>query len=70
MVVVDFSPCSHGTWRNVFNTAEAKELFTDLESHVLTHEMHVTKEQAWARVLSRRYITALPEAEQKVRRSL
>jgi ubiquinone/menaquinone biosynthesis C-methylase UbiE len=58
-------------WQNVFELSEAREkLFTfPLKKKSFQQTIFVTKDEVWKRVLSKSYITSLPESEQLILRN-
>lgn len=53
-----------GQWREVFAHPETRALFPGpLQTKVVLQEMLITKAQAWERVKSKSYISALPPGE-------
>ncbi|KAJ7562673.1 hypothetical protein O6H91_03G079800 [Diphasiastrum complanatum] len=55
-----------GLWRGVWGTAEARELFTELEKGGrFEHEMVCTEEMVYGRVVSKSYIACWPAEEKE-----
>lgn len=52
-------------WRQIWNTPLSKELFDVVHDYQVPYFPQATKQSAWDRIISKSYVSILPEAEQK-----
>ena len=53
-----------GNWKKIFETEEAKQLYTlPLQARQFTNDYPVKREQIWSRILSKSYIAVLEQEE-------